>query len=600
MVVQQHATRTGRKPLVIVLLFCTMLMVLGWAGSARAWWHEEWGFRKKIELDSTAQGGNVQQGLTDFPVLLRLHAGNFDFSRVKQDGGDLRFVAADDQTLLKYQIDTFDVIDEVGLIWVNLPSLAAQSATDFFYLYYGNEKAADSQDGAGTFVAGHSLVYYLAESAGSPQDATARKNHAVSFSGGQALPSVIGQGVALYGGKDHIEVPASPTLNLADGFSFSGWLRINQPVKDGVLLAQGDDKHGIVVGVKNDALYAQVNDGLHITETIGEAKLRQGQWHLVAVTAQPGQKLQVYIDGQKAVAAQMQGLIPKGSDSLFIGSLASGKKGLAVDLDELRISNRVYPASWQQAMAASQGLQANLLSYGIEMEGEGGSMLPTYYLATIAANITMDGWLVIVLLVILGLVSMMVLVSKSFFFYLNRKDNDAFAGSFAQHQGLFCLDGKYEEYENSPLYRIYRNGCTTLTTLFGAEGAEHRRTLDVKEIDMFKNSLEKGYISETKKLNSWMVIMTLAISGGPFLGLLGTVWGVMNTFAALAEAGEANLMAIAPGVASALATTVFGLIVAIPALFGYNYLAAKIKDLTADIGIFIDEFTMRVDGHHGQ
>jgi biopolymer transport protein ExbB len=92
-----------------------------------------------------------------------------------------------------------------------------------------------------------------------------------------------------------------------------------------------------------------------------------------------------------------------------------------------------------------------------------------------------------------------------------------------------------------------------------------------------------------------MVLLTMAITGGPFLGLLGTVWGVMNTFAAMAEAGEANLTAIAPGVASALATTVFGLIVAIPALFGYNYLSGKIKNITADLGIFVDDITVKLE-----
>jgi biopolymer transport protein ExbB len=91
----------------------------------------------------------------------------------------------------------------------------------------------------------------------------------------------------------------------------------------------------------------------------------------------------------------------------------------------------------------------------------------------------------------------------------------------------------------------------------------------------------------------------MAITGGPFLGLLGTVWGVMNTFAAMAEAGEANIMAIAPGVASALSTTVFGLIVAIPALFGYNFLASRIKKITADMDIFLDQFLLRVENTYG-
>ena len=79
-------------------------------------------------------------------------------------------------------------------------------------------------------------------------------------------------------------------------------------------------------------------------------------------------------------------------------------------------------------------------------------------------------------------------------------------------------------------------------------------------------------VKESQRLNRLMVMLTIAISGGPFLGLLGTVVGVMITFAAIAASGDVNVNAIAPGIAAALVATVAGLGVAIPALFGYNYL----------------------------
>jgi biopolymer transport protein ExbB len=113
-----------------------------------------------------------------------------------------------------------------------------------------------------------------------------------------------------------------------------------------------------------------------------------------------------------------------------------------------------------------------------------------------------------------------------------------------------------------------------------------------------KSELEKGLIEESGKMNAWLLVLTMSISGGPFLGLLGTVWGVMNTFAAMAEAGEANIMAIAPGVASALSTTVFGLIVAIPALFGYSYLSSRIRKITIDLTIYVDDFCKAVDNRY--
>ena len=82
------------------------------------------------------------------------------------------------------------------------------------------------------------------------------------------------------------------------------------------------------------------------------------------------------------------------------------------------------------------------------------------------------------------------------------------------------------------------------------------------------------------------------------MGLLGTVLGVMITFAAIAASGDVNIAAIAPGGAAALLTTVFGLIVAIPALFGYNYLASKIKSMVADMHVFTEEFVTKLAEHY--
>ena len=94
-------------------------------------------------------------------------------------------------------------------------------------------------------------------------------------------------------------------------------------------------------------------------------------------------------------------------------------------------------------------------------------------------------------------------------------------------------------------------------------------------------------------LAACLLLLTIAVSGGPFLGLLGTVVGVMITFAAIAAAGDVNVNAIAPGIAAALVATVAGLAVAIPALFGYNYLSIQVKNLTADMQVFNDELVTR-------
>ena len=111
------------------------------------WWHGDWAFRKQIMLDLSATGVNIPGNPTDVPVLIRLHPGNFGyFGDVQPDGDDLRFVAADDVTPLKYHIERFDAVNQIVLAWVRVPRLAGGTSTDFVYLYYGNPAAPAGDD----------------------------------------------------------------------------------------------------------------------------------------------------------------------------------------------------------------------------------------------------------------------------------------------------------------------------------------------------------------------------------------------------------------------------------------------------------------------
>jgi biopolymer transport protein ExbB len=118
--------------------------------------------------------------------------------------------------------------------------------------------------------------------------------------------------------------------------------------------------------------------------------------------------------------------------------------------------------------------------------------------------------------------------------------------------------------------------------------------LSSRSIQAIRASLDGGYVRENHALNDGLVFLTISIAGGPFMGLLGTVVGVMITFAAIAATGEVNISAIAPGLAAALVATVAGLLVAIPALLGYNYLVSRMKTVSSDMQIFIDEFVTKM------
>ena len=107
-------------------------------------------------------------------------------------------------------------------------------------------------------------------------------------------------------------------------------------------------------------------------------------------------------------------------------------------------------------------------------------------------------------------------------------------------------------------------------------------------------AMERAVGETALKLESQMILLATAVSGAPFLGLLGTVWGVMDTFTDVAIAGSPNLATMAPGVSGALITTVMSLCVAIPAMFGYNFLVTSIRGIIVEMDNFAAELASRV------
>ena len=266
------------------------------------------------------------------------------------------------------------------------------------------------------------------------------------------------------------------------------------------------------------------------------------------------------------------------------------------------------PAGFIKVAAIGQGPeQSKLISFSVDEEAAGWF---TGYFAVILKSVTLDGWVVIGLLAIMAVISWIVMVDRVS--YLNRtaKGNRLFLKHFREAatdlDGLLQVDREETDagfggqvaakdrkaIHAAPLYRLLSLGAQQIRRRFSANGGQG--TLSPQAIEAIRAVLDSGFVQETQRLNRMMVMLTIAISGGPFLGLLGTVVGVMITFAAIAASGDVNVNAIAPGIAAALVATVAGLGVAIPALFGYNYLITRIKDATSEMQVFIDEFVARM------
>jgi len=145
----------------------------------------------------------------------------------------------------------------------------------------------------------------------------------------------------------------------------------------------------------------------------------------------------------------------------------------------------------------------------------------------------------------------------------------------------------------SPFFDIYHIGSEEIRHRL-TQDRTHRKGLTGRSIQAVRAALDAGLVRVQHRLSNGLVYLTISIAGGPYVGLLGTVVGVMITFAIIAKSGEVDVNSIAPGIASALLATVAGLVVAIPALFVYSYLNTRIKDMIAEMQVFIDEFVAKM------
>jgi biopolymer transport protein ExbB len=279
--------------------------------------------------------------------------------------------------------------------------------------------------------------------------------------------------------------------------------------------------------------------------------------------------------------------------------------GFAGVVDEFRIAKGVRPAGSFRIEAASEGPKPTLLTFDTP---EQSSVFGNSYIGIITRSVTPDAWVVIGILGLMALVSWMVMIAKALYLARIGAANRLFRAKFreAMHQAASnpqqsgtelygtLLPGGEQRLRNSPLYRLYELGMAEVRDRIAVGRLDAEGRLPIQSIAAIRSALDGTMARESQRLNNLMVLLTIAISGGPFLGLLGTVVGVMITFAAIAAAGDVNINAIAPGISAALLATVAGLAVAIPALFGYNYFTVRIRDTNVDMQVFVDELLTRV------
>lgn len=281
---------------------------------ASAWWNPEWTTRTKVTLNTSPQGLETKEVVNGLVVPVRLHSGIFDFTAAKEDGSDLRVLAADDKTPLKFSVERYDGVNELAVLWVQLPTLLPGTDKNLLHVYAGNPKVA-AEPSAVVFGT-DTLSLHFAEAEGAAADTTGALRSAQPV---LREPNGLLGGSARLAGEP-ISWPAGERLKLSAGgaTTLAFWVKPDNP-KQGTLLEWGPLKVSLLDG--------QVQFAVGSAKSAG-GSLPPGAWAHVALALDAG-KASVYVNG--APAATFDAAAPAIDAPLSMGA------GLGGLLDEVQI-----------------------------------------------------------------------------------------------------------------------------------------------------------------------------------------------------------------------------------------------------------------------
>lgn len=220
---------------------------------------------------------------------------------------------------------------------------------------------------------------------------------------------------------------------------------------------------------------------------------------------------------------------------------------------------------------------------------------------------TPSGLVICGLLVLLSIASWVAMTRKFLLLKRARRANAAFCGDLRRSPHPLSLFQAGERFLEAPMFHVYHDACRELSFyLLDTDTVDatfsHRLQsagrITPSEMNAVKETMDRAVSEAAMRLENGLGVVASALSGAPVLGLLGTVWGVMDSFSGLSGIADgAGLRALAPGLSSAMLTTIAGLVVAIPSMFGYNYLVSRVRLQVARIEHFSADFASILDRH---
>jgi biopolymer transport protein TolQ len=213
---------------------------------------------------------------------------------------------------------------------------------------------------------------------------------------------------------------------------------------------------------------------------------------------------------------------------------------------------------------------------------------------------TLEAKAIIVILLVFSIFAWSIMASKATQMRRAKKLNRLFEAEFRVQPRVMDIFDRRVQVEDCPWFMVYQEGCKEAEQRLRAPDGGRHGYLSLKSMEHIKRTIEGAVAQQALRLESGLIMLAIAVSGAPFLGLLGTVWGVMDAFGYVAMRGRADLATMAPGVAAALITTVAGLLVAIPSMFGYNWLVHNLRVLTVELDNFAQELVSKMETEYLQ
>jgi biopolymer transport protein TolQ len=200
--------------------------------------------------------------------------------------------------------------------------------------------------------------------------------------------------------------------------------------------------------------------------------------------------------------------------------------------------------------------------------------------------------LVLLLLLSFSVISWTIILFKFFQVQRANSESERFMDFFWKSKRFDAIASQVDRFANSPLTVLFNEGYSELKKVVETEskGDASALSTDLGGVENVSRALRRATNSEITRLEKYLTFLATTGSTSPFIGLFGTVWGIMTAFEGIGKTGSASLAVVAPGIAEALVATAIGLVAAIPAVMAYNHFQHKIRVLINEMDSFTTEF----------